>query len=221
MKKLNLTLLTLLLALCTIHGQVREEVRPMAMGTYNAFILPLPDTEEKLAKKVWEDFIKQYGAELKKVKKSEEYLADNALIPAVSESNNPVDVYSRIESTKTDATLTVWVDLGGAYLDGNTFPEKGAEFTKILNRFAIELAREKTKIELENQEKELKKQESQLRKLEKDNTGYHEDIEQAKEKIKKAEANIEQNLRDQEASKQRIEAQKKLLEAIHKKLNDL
>ena len=88
-------------------------------------------------------------------------------------------------------------------------------------RFALEVTREKIKIEIKEEEGRLKKLSKKLKKLERANSNYHRDIKVAKEKIRKAEGNIEQNEIDQDDTRTAIEAQMELLEAVKKRLSDL
>lgn len=211
---------TLLLAMNS-NAQVKEEVRAMSQGSHSSLILGLPNCTDKFAEKIWKDFIKPYGGDTKRNRKDEELFTDNATIPGISDGNNPVDMYAKIAEIGPDASITIWIDLGGAWLNGDEYSARKQEAEKLLLRYGLEVARQTTANQLEDQQKELKKLENSQKKLERDNEGYHRDIENAKEKIKKAEMEIESNLKDQELAKQKIEAQRKVVEQIQKKLDDI
>ncbi|MCH2081861.1 MAG: hypothetical protein MK226_05685 [Saprospiraceae bacterium] len=202
-------------------AQIRESQRKMNQGSNNALVLSLPDVEERFIKKLWQDYMDDfYDVKTKKVRKAKEYLSDNAEIIAIG-GNTPIDIYAYFEGDQEDLELTVWFDLGGAYLSSTDHPNRYKEAEKMLMRFALEVAKESTKVELEDQEDLLKDLEKDLAKLKKDNNRYYKAIENAKKKIAEAEENIEQNEKDQLATQTKIEGQLKAVEAVRKKLNDL
>jgi valyl-tRNA synthetase len=220
-KAILLSLIFVFVASVFATAQVRESQRKMNQGTNNAMVLNLPDVEEKFIKKLWEDYMDDfYDVKTKRVRKAKEYLSDNAEIAAIG-GNTPIDVYAYFEGDKEDVELTVWFDLGGAYLSSTDHPDRYKEAEKMLMRFALEVAKESTKLELEDQEDMLKDLEKDLAKLKKDNDRYHKTIENAKKKIAEAEDDIEQNEKDQVSMQAKIEEQLKAVEAVRKKLNDL
>jgi len=130
-------------------------------------------------------------------------------------------MYMQAESSGPDANLAVWFDLGGVYLNSDDHPNRFLEAEKFIMRFAIFVAKEKTKVELANQEKEMKRLESLLKRLEQNNERYHRDIEVAKEKIRTSESNIETNLVEQSEAKKLIELQLETLRQVREKLAGL
>jgi len=222
MRKAILLLFLFVFVACVFAtAQVRESRRTMSQGSNNAMVLSLPDVEEKFIKKLWQDYIDDfYDVKTKKVRKAKEYLSDNAEIASIG-GNTPIDIYAYFEGDQEDVELTVWFDLGGAYLSSTDHPDRYKEAEKMLMRFALEVAKESTKLELEDQEDMLKDLEKDLAKLKKDNDRYHRTIENAQKKIAEAEADIEQNEKDQLDAQAKIAEQLKAVEAVRKKLNDL
>lgn len=210
--------LVFLLVFGAAHAQVKEEKRSMSQGVQNALLLNLPNTNDKLAEKVWKTFVEQYGGTTKKVK--DEWFTDNALMPAIN-GDNTVDLYARFSGSAADATIALWIDMGGAYVSSEEASAKYAEAEKIMLLYSLEVARQVIQLELDDQDKELKRLELMKKKLERDNEQYHQDIENAKQKIARAESNIEENLKSQELTRQKIDEQRKKIQGIQKKLNDL
>ncbi len=220
MKNLICTILFIFTALGFSWAQISEGTRSMSLGSNNSLSLDIPNADEKTAKKVWSKFMKQYDGKTKSSRKTGETFTDNAEITALGGSNT-VDVYAKFADAGENCNITVWFDLGGAYLSSDMHPDKYSEGEKMLIRFAIEVAIEATKKELDQEEKRQKELERKQSKLVKNNEDLHRDIENYKEKIKKAEAEIEQNVKDQKNTKAAIEEQKEVVGQVKKKLEDL
>lgn len=201
-------------------AQVRESSNSMTQGVQNSFVIDLTDTNEKIVEKTWKNYSKKFKAKPKKIKKSDEWMMDDAIIPGVS-GTNTVDVYYTVVESGGAVTFTSWYDLGGAYLNSEQHADQAREAEKMLMSFAIEVAKEMVLIELKEEEKELKQLDQALSKLGKEKSNYEKAIEQAKEKIQQAEADIEQNLKDQENAKDMITSQKEVIEEVKRKLADL
>ncbi len=222
MRKAILLALFFVLAISfSVSAQIKESKREMTQGTHSAMVLRLPAVEEKFVRDEWEDYMDNfYDVKTKKVRKSKEYLSDNAEITAIG-GNTPIDVYAFFDGDKEDVEMTVWIDLGPAFLNSTDHPDRYKEAEKMMMRFALELAKETTKIELEEQEETLEDLEDDMDDLKKDNDKYHKIIENAKKKIAEAEEDIVKNEKDQVEMKKKIEAQKKMVEQVKRKLNDL
>ncbi|MFK7807101.1 MAG: hypothetical protein AB8F74_04790 [Saprospiraceae bacterium] len=216
-----LTLCALFIGTFSLNAQIAEQSKTMSDGMQNALILELPDTDDKFVDKLWKKYLKDFkGGKSKKNKKADEVFTDDIKIPEIAGSD-PIDLYSRTTEIGDDVELTLWIDLGGAYLSSSAHPEEYLEAEKLLMRFGLEVTKEKIKIEIDKEEDTLKKHKKTLKKLKRSNDNYHRDIEQAKEKIKKAEKNIEENEVDQENTQKLIEEQKETVRRVMKKLEDL
>jgi len=205
-----------------LQAQITEEARNMVKGMNNALILELPDTEQRLVKKWWSSYMKDYDSRPKRVKGGDELLSAGADIIAIGGSNG-VDIYSRLEQIGTMTINIVWFDLGEGegYLSSKGDNGKYIEGEKFLMRFALFVTKEKIKLELIEEEKEMKQLTNDLTKLEREKTSYEREIEQAKERIKRAEANIVTNLESQDKAKGDIENQKEVIEDVKKRLSEM
>ncbi len=219
-KKLFYLPIFLLLFCNSISAQISEADKSMSKGMNPALILEIPGTTEKLVNKMWKKEVKAFKGKTKKDKKQNEWFTDNAIIVTVA-GTNAIDLFARINGSGQDVTLTVWFELADGFLNSSTYPDEWLEAEKMMMRFGLDVAREQTKIELEEQEKKLKKFVSNLNKLQKDNERYHKEIERAKATIAKMEANIEQNLVDQSTAEGEIEAQQIVVDDVKQKLSDL
>jgi hypothetical protein len=201
-------------------ASVREGERVMSQGSKNALTVDLPKTTVKEAEKLWKDYAKQFKGDTKKDKKTDEWFTDNAMIAAIGGANT-IDMYTKFSESGDITTVGLWIDLGGAYVDSKAFADKYAEAEKILQNFALTVAREQTKKQLSDQQDDLKKMEKAEKKLEDKNADLLKDIENWKKKIAQAETDIQTNLKQQEEQKAKIEGQKKLVDEIAKKLNTM
>ncbi len=205
----------------TVQAQIAEQTKSMSQGAKNALVLEIPNADAKLAADVWKNYMKDfYGSKAKWDRKAKEWFCDDADITAIGRGNT-VDIYATTEGRGSDALVNVWIDLGGAYLSSREHGEQYAEAEKLLMRFALEVAREKTRGELEGEKDELKKLQRELDRLKSLNERYHNEIKRAEEAIKKAQEGIVENERLQEEMLQQIAEQQKAIDAVQMRLNDL
>lgn len=208
--------ITLVLTLNNLTAQVVQEgLKPMSKGTNNCFYLELPSADNKLAADAWKDFVKDYKGKTKYNKKQKEYFTDNATIKDMSE--NTVDIYARFDP----AQITVWFDLGGAYLSSSIHPDRYPAVGKMLSAYYLALSKELAKADVKLKEDELKTLRNDLKKLENENKDYNETIKKAKEAIAKAEKDIEANQQQQTAKQQAIKEKEAEVEGAKNHLNNL
>lgn len=220
MKTQILFVLFFLLTL-TLGAQIEEQIYKMSQGSNNALALEIPAVSDKMVSDLWKDYLKDfYDAKPKWDRKAKEWFSDDAEIAALG-LGNTVDIYATVEEEKDNVVLRMWVNLGGAYLNSREHPERYTEAEKILMRFGLEVAREKTKEELEAEKDKLKDLQRELSRLESDNKKYHKEIERAQEAIKKAEKDIEENEEAQKQQEEVIKLQEKAIKEVEKRLNDL
>ena len=201
-------------------SMISESSRSMSKGTQNSLAVNLSKVNAKFAEEVWKDFVKQYKGKYTRDKKSDEYFVDNAMIGGIG-GGNTVDMYMKFAEASDNTTATLWIDLGGAYLNSKDFTDKYAEAEKMMMTYALTVSREQTKVSLKEQEKTEKNLENDVQKLEKKNKNLHDDIEGWKKKIQQAETDIQTNLKQQEDAKVKMEVQKKVVEDVKKKLDAL
>lgn len=212
-----ITIFLFLISFTALSGQISEQEKSMSVGVYNSLTLELPDSSRKFVENLWKKYLKQFKGKTRRNKKAKEYFTENGNLVGIGN----VNMYSHLSGSKTSTDLTIWIDLGDDYLNSYTHSEQYTEAEKILMRFALEVTREKIRIELEEEEKRLSKLNKALKKLERANDNYHRDIRVAEEKIKKAEKNIIENEVSQEETRASIEQQKAAVEAVKKRLSDI
>ncbi len=220
MKRLSFFLL-MMASLINLDAQVYEQYKTMSQGDRNALTMTLPQNKEKFVGTLWSAYLKEfYGTKTKLNKKTGEWFSDNVDMPAIG-LGNTVDVYASVEQINDDVRLSVWFDLGGAYLTLREHYDRYPEAEKLMMRFALQVAQKSTEQQLGSEEKKLKDLENELKKLQNTNERYLKDIERARETIRKAEEGIAKNDKDQATTQEKIEQQKKAIEAVRRKLNDL
>lgn len=220
--KLLYTLLIVAFAITFSQAQIIEEVRSMPQGSNNSLSLDIPDADVKLAKKVWGKYLKANakGGKTKSVKKTDITFTDNAEVVAIGGANS-VDIYAKFTQVGANTSVTLWYDLGGAYLSSDMHGDKYTEGEKFLMRFALAVVVETTKLELKAEEKKAKGLAKDLANLEKKKAGYHKEIEVAENKIRQAESNIETNIKEQEVTNTAILDQDAVVDEVKKRLEDL
>ncbi|MCB0568508.1 MAG: hypothetical protein KDC66_02040 [Phaeodactylibacter sp.] len=217
-----LSSLLFLLAFSKLQAQATEHLLKMSQGANNALSLQIAGADEKLVAETWKNYMKDfYDAKVKWDRKTKEYLADDASITAIG-LGNTVDVYATTEEDKNNnTTINVWFDLGGAFLSSREHADRYEEAEKLMLRFGLEVAREKTRLELDNEKGELRQLQKDLERLKTANDRYHKEIERAQEAIKKAEADIVQNEKDQQDMLEKIAGQEKAIQSVEQRLNGL
>lgn len=229
MKKLSIVFVFFMLTLQVAHAQltakgvsrVMEKSSTMSLGNNNALVINIDGVNAKLVGKVWEDFMKKrYDAKVEWQRKTKEYFVDNLNLTAIGGAT-PVDIHANAKEGGENVTFTMWVNMGTNFLNSRDNYDQFKEAEKLVDEFATEVSKEKTRIDIETQEKQLKQLEKELEKLVSANERYHNDIEKAKEAIRKAEENITQNEKDQETARQKIENQKQVVGNVKKKLDDI
>jgi len=215
------TILALLLLPTFALPQVQEKMLDMSAGQQPALVLEIPGVSQDLVSDYWRQYMKDFYREKPKwQRRDEEWLSDDADISALG-IGNTVDVYAKTEKRDENIEIQMWVDLGGAFLNSREHPDRYIEAEKLLLRFALEVAREKMRLDIEAQEDRLKEMNRDLDRLASQKERSEREIERAKETIRQAEADIEQNLQDQADMQAKIAEQEKLIKKLQQHRNDL
>ena len=221
MKKLILASFALLglsqaLSAQSVDVSIREESRAFSVGTHNAYVLSLPNTNKKDVNKAWQSFMKDYKGKTK-AGKGGEIFTDDATIQTISP--NTIDIYAQAFETTNGTELAVWYNVGLDYLSSAKYPEQTAAGNIVLQKFATVMEAQMLQAQVKEHEKTLKTFESDLKKLEKEKTSkdkeisnYQNIIKKQEDNIRKAESEISNNLEKQEAKKDEIKKQKQLIE---------
>lgn len=191
----------LLIAGYAVKAQVVEDFRVMNQGTKSALTVIIPNTKSKYVDDVWKRYTKPYG-KITSVKKADESVMLNAIIPEVSTSS--LNVYNLAESVGNDTKQIVWFDLNGNFVSSANNPSEYANGVKFLQAFKheVQISQAADLVELET--KEYDKREDDLKKLEKQNANLHDLISDMHKKISKTQDDIAQNLRDQDEADRKV-----------------
>ncbi|MCU0449669.1 MAG: hypothetical protein MUC97_07450 [Bernardetiaceae bacterium] len=211
MKTLSLISSLLLLA-AHAWAQVRETSAAMSQGTRAALELELPLVDKKVLMSEWGDYVKGFKAKITSGKKAEEMMGDNAVVKTIN-GNNTIDLYATPSQTTDKAYLTVWFDLGGAFLSRNTHEKEYPEAEKFLLEFGKRMQKvvldELIKAEnakLKIGQGELSDLERNKAKMEKDNSDFEKQIAELQAKIKQNQDAIQTNINNQATKKTELEA---------------
>ena len=216
MKKTLLFALFFSLINCMIFAQDKKSInieeefvhnikvgeRSMSNGSQNSYTVMLASSSKKDMEKAWSKFMKEYKGKTKRDKKTDEYLTDNAEISSMSD--NTVDVYCRLQDLGNETQMTVWFDLGGAYVNADAHPEASSTAQNMLMSFAKTVDKKNVEELLKVEEKSQKKLEGEMKKNGKELKKLEKDIENYKKKIAEAEAKIVEN------KEQKIDIDKRL-----------
>ena len=215
-----------------VKAQLREGAASMSQGSNNALIMDLEYADAEKVLDEFENYVENFKAKSKK--KKGEIFADNAQVKSIS-GNNTIDIYARADKSDIKSVLTVWFDLGGAYLSSKSHIEKYVEAEKWLKEFAKrmvkrgiedELKAEQKRVEvLADEQKNLSKEKEKLDKSivdsEKDIKEMEAKIAQTKLNIDKAKQDIIVNLDKQKVKATDLEKQKETVKKVEVKLKGL
>ncbi|NJL75385.1 MAG: hypothetical protein HC892_10490 [Saprospiraceae bacterium] len=127
-------------------------------------------------------------------------------------------MYAKFDGSGSGTIVTVWFDLGGAFLASEQHEEAYQAADQLMRDFASAVGKSMAEDNVKEQEKILKNLEKELEKLGKDKDGYYKKIEEAKKLITEMEQSIEQNLKDQEKKQEEIKAQGQVIEQAKDKV---
>lgn len=195
--------------------EITQEDRTMSMGAKNAFIVSYADTKAKDVEAQWQKLLKKNKAKVKK-NKAKELFADDAKMPDIS--SNTVDVYATVSENAADnsSVISVWFDLGGAFLNPADHPTQTQVVKNMLNDLSLRVGAVNTQNALDGEEGTLKDLNKDLTKLGKEKENGLKKIEDAKALIAEMEKMLEKNAAAQTAKKEDIEKQQKAVEAAKK-----
>ncbi len=220
MKKLFILSLITFVFSAMFHAQIVETEKAMNTGVNTALVLEIPDSDKKIVEKVWRTYAKSFKAKVKKIKKSDELLTESPSISGFSKAGLK-NIIVRFEQKGDAVEFISWFELRDQFLGSYRYPEEFDEAQKFLLNFGLEVAKEYTLMELDDEEKVLKKMGNDLKKLEKEKENSEKAIADYKQKIIEAEADIENNIIEQQRKRDEIEAQTGAIEVVRKKLANL
>ncbi|MEM1326628.1 MAG: hypothetical protein AAGI23_11770 [Bacteroidota bacterium] len=195
---------------------IEENLQTMSAGTHNALSMAIPNADEKKVEHVWKQFSKDFKTRTQRDRKSGLYVSDDAKLKNIS--NNTVDLYAQFERGGSGTLVTLWFDLGGAYLASETHEAAYESAQQMMQDFAKAVKKSMAEDDLKVQEKALKELGKELERLAKDKEQYEKKIAEANELIREMENSIKQNEKDQEAKQQQIDAQSKVVSTAQDKV---
>jgi len=199
---------------------VTETDRMMSFGSRPAFRMEFTNATANMVEDLWKDFAKKnYGAKLKKDRKSGEWTASG--LKSAMMGSDPFTLYSTIEKTSSGSALTVWYDSGASFLNRRDNPTQANEASRALQQFYYDVRRATINKEIKEQEDKLKDMEKKYKAMQKENDSLHKSIEDYKAKIKKAEEDIAKNAKEQETSLVDQETQRRLIEETKRRLSNV
>ena len=215
--------LLLLLSASALTAQwntVIETERMMSFGSRPSFRLEFTNTSAGTVEDMWKDYAKKnFGAKLKKDKKSGEWAATGLKSAMMGE--DAFSIYSTIEKNDANAAINIWFDAGSYFLSRRDNPGRTEEVSRALRQFYVDVRRAAITDELKAQEDKLKDMDKKQKSMQKDNDSLRKDIETWKAKIAKAEDDIVKNEREQEQNLVNQEAQRRAIEAVRQRLNNV
>lgn len=208
-------------AISKAQGQfTTNEVRQfMSKGEQNGIEIILNGTKPEDAKDAVEKWGKKMKAKVVRDKKNPEIFLDNAQIPTVSA--NALDIYAIITPIDNGSKLTIFTDLGGAFVSSAAYGTQYAGLEASLKKFAKDQAIVAVEDQLKSEEKVLKSLNGDLKDLQKDKEDYLKDIAKAKALIQQREADIQKNDANQSTKQQQISIQQQIIETVKTKRSSL
>ncbi|MEE9190241.1 MAG: hypothetical protein V3U16_05680 [Candidatus Neomarinimicrobiota bacterium] len=197
-----------------VWAQVTEQQKEMSTGTRNALSIVIADVGAKQVEKSWKSYLKKYG----KTKKSKKELrTKDVTIPAIN-SDGSMNIFAKITKGKKHTTLSVWFDLGNAFITSSGTPVLYANAADFLQNFSNKARKDMVRSELKSEEKELADLEKKLKKLQDNHLDYQKEIKKAEKKIEKAQKKMKENSGKQEKARAEIEKQKQAVLEVMSRL---
>ena len=214
MKKLMIIIsLFLFLSSSISFGQVDQDKRSMSQGNHTAYMIDIPNTNEKFVESIWKKYLKSYGGKSKRNKGSQEIYTSSAKISSIGKGSK-VDLYTTFEQSGDDVALSMWVNLGTEFLSNSNKNSQVQGAKVFIEGFAGEVRREIIRIQVKDESEKLEKFEVNMRKLERDSVRFEREIEVAETKILKNQEKLEENRIAREDLFHTIEIQQVTLDSI-------
>jgi hypothetical protein len=209
----------LLFSLSTAKAQSQfttNEVRQfMSKGEQNGIEIVLNGTKPEDAKDAIEKWGKKMKAKIVRDKKNPEIFIDNAQLPTVSA--NVIDMYAVVTPVDNGSKVTIYTDLGGAFISSAAYGTQYAGLEASLKKFAKDQAIVVVEDQQKSEEKILKSLNGDLKDLKGKKEDYLKDIEKAKALIQQREQDIIKNDAEQQAKQQQISLQQQIIETVKAK----
>ncbi len=211
--KILLTLLVLFMTLSLSSQIVVAEKNVKVNLTENGIHLTVPYGDRKVFEKALKDELKSWKG---KLSTKDFFFADDCKLKDIGD--NTFDAYAKVEDiTKGGVTMSVQIDLGGAYLSSKVHPAEYKVFEKKLYDFAVKTAKDVIEAEAKTQEKVMKDQMADLEDTKDEIASRKDAIEEAKKVIAGAEEVIKNATAEKEKKEAEIKETEAKIEAIRAK----
>lgn len=204
-----------LMFLCPVvllSQNIQENDRTMSLGSKPGFTITISDLDIKEVERLWIEYLKESKAKTKKDRKTNEVIADDGSFPSIS--SNLMDVYASFAERNKQTEMTVWVDLGGAFLSRRQHPEKMDAFNQWLSEFGRRSRVRKVELELLSEEQIFKDQKKEFDKLVKEEERLKKEVTEAEQRINQAKKELEINAANQSNRRQEMEKQQIKIQEI-------
>lgn len=210
------TIFTLFIALLSVSAfsQIKVEGKTVNVnGSHDGYVVTIPYGDKKMIEKELKDELKSWKGSYKD---KDFIFVDDCKLKEMGK--NTFDVYAKVEDiAEGGATVSLAIDLGGAFLNAG---DHGAQFKiieKKLYAFGVKAAKNVVAEDVKAEEKILKEREKELEDLVKAKEQSEKDIQDYQEKIKKAEEDIKKNETEQGDKEKEIATQKEKVQEVIKK----
>ena len=162
-----LTIHTNTFAQTDFECKVLEENRTMTKGSANALTINLPNISYEKVNKLWSKYLKNFNEKTQYNQETGEYFSEKTAIKDMSEST--VDLISKVYDNGEDGTtVSIWFDLGAAYLSLEQHPEGYPSGEKILKDFSLLFSADLLKAQLKEEKNKLSSMHDALKHIERD-----------------------------------------------------
>ncbi len=218
MKRITLTFIAVSICIALAGQKMQIGVKSMSQGPQPAYSLTIADLSDKEVEDLWMDYLKEFKTKPNPNydRKLKEYFADDLSIPSISA--NTIDVYSVLEGGKTATELTVWFDLGGAFLSQQDHGEKISAVSEWMDGFVQTTLVRKVELELDAEEAVLKDLDKEYDRLMKEQEKLEKLIKDCEEQIAKAKSELKDNASAQAEKMKLLEDQKRVVEEVKARL---
>lgn len=197
--------------------EVYESSRDFISGTANALVIELPGVSEKMAEKVWKDYLDRFSGKTKRMKEIKGYATQAIELYPVA-GYEKINLYARMEDNRTRTAVTIWFEKPSGMLRSADDAKGYKEAVQFLQDYGQQVHIAQVEEELAEEEKHLKQQERELDRLKRELANHQREIEQARERIARAENQIVENEKQQADAVNRIGQQQEKVRGVQERL---
>lgn len=189
------TLLSVLFMATTIGLFAQKREISVAEGNYNfsvgsknAIILTIPNSDKKVVEGVLKKEIKSWGGKMKA--SSGEYTTFQSVDKKLFDGKT-FDTYTKIFQDEKNVKIAVATDLGGAFLNSNQHQAQFDQFRERLYQFGVSAGQAMVASDVKTEEGILKDQQKELKSMDKQVSSYQKQINSYQKKIDENNKKIE------------------------------